>query len=125
MLRIFPRYAMMLGALLLGGYAHAGVPAPPLADGEYVFRHRFAEQPEMKSIHLVVRIRGKHITVTNRENARVFPLGLLDEGELEWHDKWRVWIVAHDPRDKLAPEVGGCSDGPTVVDLVARVYWTC
>ena len=27
--------------------------------------------------------------------------------------------------DAGADEVGGCSDGPTVIDLVARIYWTC
>ncbi len=114
-----------MGLLTLSACADLGSPSIPLADGEYVFRHRYAEQPEMESIHLVVTIRGKHITIVNREDASVFPLGLLDEGELEWHAKWRLWIIAHDPRDKLAPEVGGCSDGPTVVDLAAKVYWTC
>ena len=26
---------------------------------------------------------------------------------------------------RTATEVGGCSDGPEVVDLKKRIYWTC
>lgn len=29
------------------------------------------------------------------------------------------------PSDADAPQVGGCSEGPDVVDLVRKIYWTC
>ena len=54
-----------------------------------------------------------------------FSRGVIAEGELTWHARSRQWIIGVESADKDADEVGGCSDGPEVVDLVARVYWTC
>lgn len=97
----------------------------PLADGDYIFQHRYAEQPLMDSFQLQVEIRFPRIRVYNRDYAGVFPLGLVDDAELYWHQPSQQWILVHDEQDKQASEVGGCSDGPGVIDAQARIYWTC
>ncbi len=97
----------------------------PLPNGDYVFTHRFAEHPDIPSIKMAVQIRGRHVTVINNDRTDVFPAGLIEEGELMWHASSLQWIIGTNPSDAEAPDVGGCSDGPSVIDLQRRVYWTC
>jgi hypothetical protein len=97
----------------------------PLRDGEYAFRYRSAEHPNLPPHPLVAHITGTRIVLINRKSSSVFPLGVIAECELMWHAASKQWILGHDPVDRTAEEVGGCSDGPEVVDLKERVYWTC
>jgi hypothetical protein len=100
---------------------------PPLSSGDYVFVHKFAEaeQSTIPSVKLDVQIRGRHIELVNNDGTDVFPAGVIKEGTLMWHAASREWIIGTKPGDVDAPEVGGCSDGPEVVDLERRIYWTC
>ena len=100
---------------------------PPLPSGDYVFTHKFAEaeQSSIPSIKVDVQIRGRHIVLINNDRTDVFPAGLLEEGTLMWHAASSQWIIGRDPTDEHAPEVGGCSTGPSVIDLGRRIYWTC
>ena len=99
----------------------------PIADGHYIFQHRFAEHPMMESVQLNVLIQGNSIRIENNDAMKdsLFPLGLIDEGELYWHASSGQWIIVTDDSDKEAVDVGGCSDGPYVVDLIEQEYWTC
>lgn len=54
-----------------------------------------------------------------------FPKGTIAEGTLMWHPKTKEWIIGLEAGDRDAVEVGGCSDGPEVVDLKKRIFWTC
>ena len=113
---------------LLTGISSANQEMPlPIKDGEYVFEHKFAEaeQHKIKSIKLNVTIKGRHIIVINNDRFDVFPKGVLEEGTLMWHSSSGQWIIGNNPSDKDEIDVGGCSDGPTVIDLEKQIYWTC
>lgn len=97
----------------------------PIRSGQYVFQHRFAEQPTVASLSLVASINGYHIKLINDADSSVFPKGIIAEGTLMWHATSRQWIIGQEPADRHAKDVGGCSDGPEVVDLKQRIYWTC
>jgi len=97
----------------------------PISDGEYVFVHKFAEHPNMSSIRLEVVVKGSLITIMNSDNDDVFPFGIIDQGEMFWHKKSGNWIILYSAEDKMAEEVGGCSTGPSIVNLKEKVYWTC
>lgn len=112
-------------ALFASSCATAPAPLLPIADGDHVFQHRFAEHPDMPSVALVATIKKGHITLTNSQPSDVFPSGIIAEGTLMWHARTRQWIIGDDQSDKDASEVGGCSAGPEVVDLQNRIYWTC
>ena len=99
--------------------------ALPIGDGEYVFKHRYVEQPNIESITLMARIDGTHIVLMNHDSFDVFPEGKIEEGTLFWHAATKQWIIVHSPTDRTAVEVGGCSGGPPVIDLQSRIYWTC
>lgn len=99
----------------------------PLNDGMYAFEHRFAEaeHQSIKSVTLLVTINGDRISVTNNDRFDVFPEGVLEAGTVMWHRQSGQWIIGHSKADAEAAEVGGCSGGPTVIDLVKKIYWTC
>jgi len=71
----------------------------PIQSGSYVFKHKYAEHPGLESISFDVEIDGLKVTVT--------------------------WLIVHNKSDEQAEEVGGCTDGPTVIDLEKKIYWTC
>ena len=119
------KYLVTLIALIASS-AQAG-PAPPLPidSGQYTFQHRFAEHPDIRSISLTAKITGTRIVLTNNGPSNVFPQGVVAEGALMWHNGSKQWIIGQAPSDRYAKEVGGCSDGPEVIDLGKRTYWTC
>lgn len=96
-----------------------------LASGQYAFRQRYAEHPNMQGAVFDVKIDGNRIVVSSASEQGPFPKGVIEEGTLERHAKSGEWIIVRDPADREAEEVGGCTDGPTVVDLKDKVYWTC
>jgi hypothetical protein len=105
--------------------ARANDVSPPIAEGHYIFLVRFAEHRNMMGGQVEVEIRGGHILVTSKPNASVFPAGVVDEGILLWHATSKQWIIGENKADADIAEVGGCSDGPYVVDLERKVFWTC
>lgn len=109
---------------LMSFAAFAGVPLP-IESGSYKFQHRFAEQPWQGSITVDVQIDGHHILIFNNDSPVVFPLGLIYEGTLMWHARSSQWIIGETAADAELEDVGGCSDGPEVVDLDAYIFWTC
>ena len=116
---------LVLAAIFAASCSAPAGPPIPIASGQYDFRHRFAEQPTIPSILLKVTIDGSHIVVSNPKASDPFPAGILAEGELMWHAGSGQWIIGNDTADRSVSEVGGCSDGPEVVDLADRIYWTC
>jgi hypothetical protein len=100
-------------------------PKVPLATGRYEFQHRFAEHPDIQSIKLIAEVIDDNIVLTNADSDRVFNFGVIEQGTLMWHARTQQWIVGNSEEDRNAEHVGGCSDGPSVIDLVELVYWTC
>jgi hypothetical protein len=119
------RHAFLLLIVTASACENTSSPEPPLLNGEYSFTHRFAEHPDIPSIQLTVQINGRRIVLTNNDRTDVFPAGLIEEGTLMWHASSAQWIIGSSAADADASEVGGCSDGPSVVDLQRRIYWTC
>lgn len=54
-----------------------------------------------------------------------FPMGVIVDGTLAWHAQSRQWIVIQTKSERNAKDVGGCSEGPEVIDLINKIYWTC
>jgi hypothetical protein len=116
---------LILFTLMNTKASYAKEPALPIASGQYKFEHRFAEQPNMKSIPLLVVIKGRKIALINQTQSKVFPIGNIADGTLMWHATSEQWIIGLSKADRTAAHVGGCSDGPEVVDLRKKIYWTC
>jgi len=79
----------------------------------------------MQSITLTAKISGRRIKLINNSQSSVFPKGVIASGKLMWHSSSSQWIIGQSKSDPFAKEAGGCSDGPEVVDLQLKIYWTC
>ena len=103
----------------------ACAPTSPIPSGQYTFQHRFAEHPTLSSVPLIAKIDALHITLINQTQSDIFPKGIVAEGTLMWHAASKQWIIGSKDSDRHVKDVGGCSDGPEVVDLQQKIYWTC
>lgn len=99
--------------------------SPPIAQGQHTFVVRFEEHPDMTGGHLDAEVRDGHIRLTSKPDSSVFPAGLVEEGVLVWHAASKQWIIGQTETESELAEVGGCSDGPFVVDLEQKIFWTC
>jgi len=125
--RTVMRRAALLGCFLgiaIANLSHAD-PVLPLKSGDYTFYHRDAEFPDSNGFQVRVSIRGYHITVVNPKPHGTIPAGMLYDATLMWHPKSKQWILGYSDVDRDAPEVGGCSDGPEVIDFKTRIIWAC
>ena len=96
-------------------------------DGTYTYSIAFAEW-DGKSLGATctVIIKGDSIKVVHngKGNLTGNKGDVFDEGIIMKH-KYGKWIIGHSPSDKNAMEIGGCSDGPSVVDFTNKIFWSC
>lgn len=93
-------------------------------DGTYTYTIAFAEWGG-KSLgsKCKVIIKGDSIVVLN--DGSLTGGDTLNAGIIMKHKKSGQWIIGHSKEDRDAEEVGGCSDGPAVIDFRKKIYWTC
>ena len=99
-----------------------------LKNGTYKFSIRDAEyvgHPIVAKCKVIIN--GNKIKVIYTDNTlTLIKYGdTFDEGTLIWHKKTKQWIIGHSKQDINAKEVGGCSDGPRVIDLKKKEIWNC
>ncbi len=99
-----------------------------LKNGTYKFSIRDAEyvsHPIVAKCKVIIK-RDKIKVIYIDSSLTLIKYGdIFDEGILMWHKKTKQWIIGHSKQDKNAKEVGGCSDGPRVIDLKKKEIWNC
>jgi hypothetical protein len=102
--------------------------AQTLVDGEYTFTVAFAEWGgKTLGATCKVIIKGNSVVILHDGNSQISGQAgnVLDKGFLMKHKETGSWIIGASSNDKFAPEVGGCTGGPNVIDLEKRIFWTC
>lgn len=96
------------------------------ANGTYIYDVAFAEwNGQSNGATVQVKIQGDSVFVYHNGGNLSGKSGeLLDCGIILWH-KSNQWIIGHIPTDKNAVEVGGCSDGPSVIDFKKKTFGLC
>lgn len=97
-------------------------------DGSYTYKIAFAEwEKQPAKTTCTVIIKGDSIKIIHNGNPGLTGKkgDIIDQGLLLRHKATGKWIIAHDQKDSGATEVGGCSDGPAVIDIKRRVFWLC
>jgi hypothetical protein len=97
----------------------------PLSEGTYQFVLRFAEHSAIDGPPLKVTIRGDSIYVDEVGERTTLSSRFVVSGLLLWHIPTGQWIIGEKPEDASADEVGGCSDGPLVIDPRFFQVWSC
>jgi hypothetical protein len=113
--------------LLFSLYLKNGFAQKP-KDGYYTYSIAFAEW-NGKSLGATcnVLIKGDSIKVIHNGKGNLTGKkgDILDEGILMRHKKTGKWIIGRSPNDVNAKEIGGCSDGPSVIDFKNKKWWSC
>jgi len=96
-------------------------------NGTYTYAVAFAEwNGKSNGATCTVKIKGDSVTVIHNGGNLTGTKGeIIDKGILMKHTKTGKWIIAHSKEDKDAKEVGGCSDGPAVIDFKRKKFWMC
>lgn len=97
-------------------------------DGTYTYTIAYAEwQGKSNGATCTVVIKGDSIKIIHdgKSNLTGKKGDIIDKGILMKHTKTGKWIVGHDAKDKEAKEIGGCSDGPSIIDFKKKRFWLC
>lgn len=94
--------------------------------GTYQYDVAFAEWAG-KSLGstVTVVISGDSIKIINNGSLPGRKGDIIEQGRIRKHKFTGQWIIATKPEDEFAEEVGGCSDGPRVIDFKKKKWWTC
>ncbi len=97
-------------------------------DGTYTYSIAFEEwQGKSLNATCTVKIKGDSIKIINNGTGNLTGKkgDIIEEGILMKHKKIGKWIIGHNAKDKNAKEIGGCSDGPSVIDFKQKKFWSC
>ena len=94
--------------------------------GTYEYQVAFAEwSGRSLGTTVIVVISGDSIKVINNGGLSGKKGEIVEQGRIVKHKATGQWIIAQRPEDQFADEVGGCSEGPRVIDFKKRKWWTC
>lgn len=97
-------------------------------DGTYTYSIAFAEwNGKSLGATCTVIIKGDSIKVVHNGKGNLTGKkgDILDQGIIMKHTKTGNWIIGHSSKDKDAKEIGGCSDGPSIIDFKRKTFWSC
>ncbi len=109
--------------LLFASLTNAQMPK----DGTYTYSIAFAEwQGKSLGATCTVIIKGDSIKVLHngKGNLTGNKGDIIDAGIIMKHKSGK-WIIGHNAKDKNADDIGGCSDGPRVIDFKRKKVWSC
>lgn len=90
------------------------------------FKVKFAEweNSEMEATCDVLIMKNK-IIVYNDGSISGKIGEIIDQGELQKHKSTGKIIISHSEKDTNAKEIGGCTDGPLIIDIENKILWLC
>jgi hypothetical protein len=115
---------VVVAVLIFGfGCVHAQKPK----SGTYTYTILFAEwQNKSLGTTCKVVVKRDSIKVINNGTGRLTGKkgDVIEQGIIMKHKSGK-WIIGHSKKDKYAPEIGGCSGGPSVIDFKRRKFYIC
>jgi hypothetical protein len=97
-------------------------------DGIYTYKIAFAEwNGKSLGASCTVIIKGNNIKIIHNGKGNLSGKkgGIIDKGIIMRHLKTGKYIIGHKLSDMQAMEIGGCSDGPAIIDFKKRICWLC
>ncbi len=97
-------------------------------DGVYTYSIAFEEWGgKSLGATCTVYIKGDSIRILHNGSGNLTGTKgkIMDEGIIMKHNKTGKWIIGHDPTDVNAKEIGGCGDGPSIIDFKNKKWWSC
>lgn len=113
------RLLLLLCIIPFYGFTQDTIP-----QGTFTYQLYYAEwEGRMPNTEVTVIIKGDKITVQKNKNTNLTGPNLILKGTVLKHDSG-VWIIATEPEEAHAPEVGGCV-GIIPIDFSKQVVEWC
>jgi hypothetical protein len=96
--------------------------------GTYTYNIAFAEaNGKSLGATCIVVIKGDKIKIVHngKSNLTGQKGSIIDQGIIMKHVRTGKWIIGHNTRDRYAKEIGGCSEGPSIIDFRQKKFWMC
>ncbi|MET0637948.1 MAG: hypothetical protein ABWZ25_18090 [Chitinophagaceae bacterium] len=95
-------------------------------DGIYEYSIAFAEWGG-KSLGATcqVKIKGDSIYVIHDGSVTGTRGEIMDAGVIMKHKRTGKWIIGHSRKDIFAKEIGGCGEGPNIIDFKKKTWSSC
>jgi hypothetical protein len=96
-------------------------------DGTYTYFIAFAEwEGKSLSATCTVIIKGDSVKIVHNGKGNLTGKkgDIIDAGIIMKHKSGK-WIIGHNTKDKNAEDIGGCSDGPRIIDFRRKKVWSC
>lgn len=96
-------------------------------DGKYQYDIAFAEwdgKSMGEKVTVIIKANTVQVIYEGEGKLTAKPGEVIDEGILRKH-KSGVWIITHSEIDIERDEIGGCTDGPSIIDFKEKKYWMC
>ncbi len=97
-------------------------------DGEYIYQLRFAEWNMAyhgQDVKVIIKEDSIKIFLYKGELTGLKKGDLIEEGLIRFHNKTSNWVIVKDENELEVDDVGGCSDGPSIIDFKNKIYITC
>lgn len=113
----------LLSSVICAGSMYAQKPK----NGTYIYDVAFDEwQGRSHGATVLVKVKGDSIYIIHNGGNLSGKKGeIIDCGIIMKHRKSGAWIIGHKAGDIDAPVVGGCSDGPSVIDFKRKKFRLC
>ncbi len=117
----------IFGILFLCIICTGNIYAQKPKNGTYVYHVAFSEwHGKSLGATVLVKIKEDSIYVIHNGGNLSGKVGeMIDCGVIMKHRKTGKWIIGHNAVDKDSQDVGGCSDGPSVIDFHHKIFWLC
>ncbi len=108
-------------------FATVSASAQKPGDGVYTYKIAFEEWGgKSLGASCFVHIKGDSIKLVHDGSNLSGKKGeILEVGIIMQHVATGHWIIASDAKDIYAPEIGGCTGGPTIIDFIKKIVWYC
>jgi hypothetical protein len=97
------------------------------ANGIFTYKVAFAEwSGKSMGATCSVKIKGDSVWIIHNGKGNLSGDAgeIIDSGVMMKHKSGK-WIIGRSAQDKNAKEIGGCSDGPRVIDFKKKIVWFC
>ena len=97
-------------------------------NGTYIYEVSYAEwEGRSLGATCTVIVKGDSIAVflNDRLTKKYKNEDIIGQGIIMQHKATGKWSIGQNPSDKYAKDIGGCSDGPQVIDFKHRRFESC
>jgi len=96
--------------------------------GTYTYKIAFAEANGKSlgaTVIVIIKVNKIKIVHNGKPSLTGQKGEIIDQGIIMKHARTGKWIIGHNSKDRYAKVIGGCSEGPSIIDFRYKKFWMC